>query len=56
MEIKPIFNSYIAKQLVKSGNRIIDIQPDKKHDGSVIFIFETSDKFWDDLKKLSHNI
>ena len=55
MNTKPIFNSYIAKQLVKSGNKIIDIQPDKNKDGSVFFIFETSEKFWNDLKKISHN-
>ncbi len=53
MDGKAIFNSYIAKLLLLNGNRIIDIQPDKKRDNAVIFYFEMTDKLIEDLKKLS---
>lgn len=56
MANKPIFNSYIAKQLIKSGNRVVDIQPDKYNSNSIIFYFEVTDKFKNDLSILSHNI
>lgn len=29
MDVKPIFNSYIAKQLLLKGSKIVDLQPDK---------------------------
>lgn len=55
MANKAIFNSYIAKQLIKSGNRVVDIQPDKCNSNSIIFYFEITDKFKNDLSNLSHN-
>lgn len=55
MDAKPIFNSYIAKQLVLKGNRIIDLQPDKKRINAVIFYFEKTNKLIDDLRGLSNN-
>lgn len=55
MEVKPIFNGYIAKQLVKKGNRIVDLQPDKKRQDATVFYFEVTDKFTSDLMELSHN-
>lgn len=53
MDGKAIFNSYIAKQLLLKGNKIIDLQPDKRKYGSVIFYFEETSKLFDDLEKLS---
>ena len=55
METKPIFNGYTAKQLVKRGNRIVDLQPDKKMRDATVFYFEVTEKFINDLKELSHN-
>lgn len=54
MESKPIFNSYIAKQLVKMGHAIIDLQPDKKNKNATIFYFNATENFYKDLNKLSH--
>lgn len=54
METKPIFNSYIAKQLLNKGNHIVDIQPDKMRRNAVVFYFEITDKLREDLKKISH--
>jgi len=55
METKPIFNGYTAKQLVRKGNKIVDLQPDKNRRGATIFYFEVTEKFINDLKELSHN-
>lgn len=55
METKPIFNGYTAKQLVRKGNKIVDLQPDKNRKGATIFYFEVTEKFINDLKELSHN-
>ena len=49
---KPIFNSFLAKQLVLRGNVIIDIQPNKRIENSVIFYFKDDEKFYRDLEIL----
>lgn len=41
METKPIFNGFIAKQLLIRGHKIVDLQPDRKRRGSTIFYFES---------------
>lgn len=56
MEAKPIFNSYIAKQLVLMGNKIVDLQPDKKRKGSIIFYFEKTQKLIDDFYSVNKKI
>lgn len=55
MQSKPIFNSYIAKQLIRMGNRVVDIQPDKKNENGIILFFEINEKFNNDLTLLSHD-
>ena len=55
MKSKPIFNSFIAKQLIRMGNKVVDLQPDKKNENGVILFFEVTSKFNEDLKSLSHN-
>jgi len=46
---KSIFNPYIARNLLKLGNQIIDIKPDKQCVDKTIFIFEQTEKFENDL-------
>ena len=46
---KSIFSPYIARNLLRLGNPIIDIKPDKKKEGHTIFIFEITEKFKRDL-------
>lgn len=53
MKSKPIFNSYMAKLLLKRGNVIVDIQPDKNRVNAIIFYFEETEKFINDLSELS---
>lgn len=53
MKSKPIFNSYMAKLLLKRGNVIVDLQPDKNRVNATIFYFEETEKFKDDLSELS---
>lgn len=50
---KPIFNSYIAKQLVKRGHRIVDLQPNNRMANATIFYFKNTDEFIKDLKDLT---
>jgi hypothetical protein len=52
MEYKTIFKSYLARQLLKMGNPIADIKPDREREGRTIFIFETTEKFKNDLSTL----
>lgn len=52
---KPIFNSYIAKQLLKLGNKIVDLGPDKNNNLSVIFYFEKTEKLLEDLEFITNN-
>ena len=52
MECKIIFKTYIARRLLKMGNPIIDIKPDKQHEGKTIFVFEITEKFNDDLASI----
>ena len=49
---KLIFKSYLARQLLKLGNPIIDIKPDKTREGRTIFVFQTTEKFNKDLSTL----
>jgi len=48
---KIIFKSYIARRLLKSGCRIVDIKPDKNDPDKkrTIFVFEDNEKFQKDL-------
>jgi len=49
MECKLISKSYFARQLLKLGNPIVDIKPDKEREGRTIFAFEVTEKFMNDL-------
>jgi hypothetical protein len=51
--VKPIFNSFLAKQLLKKGNKIVDLQKNKELKNATIFYFEVNDKFTQDLKELT---
>jgi hypothetical protein len=39
---KPIFNSFLAKQLVLKGHRIIDLQKNHKIANATVFFFEVA--------------
>lgn len=49
MEKKYIYNSYLAKRLLNLGNPIIDLVKDLKSEGRIVFVFENTPKFKDDL-------
>lgn len=53
MANKPIFNSFVAKQLLKRGNPIVDLGPDKKNHLAVIFYFEETEKLLKDLEAIT---
>lgn len=52
MQCKIIFKLYLARRLLKMGNPIVDIKPDKNKEGRTIFVFETNEKFQQDLSTL----
>lgn len=47
---KSIFTPGVARNLLKLGNPIIDIKPDKNNNDKTIFIFEETEKLISDLK------
>ena len=49
---QPIFKIYIAQQLLKSGNPIVDIQKDKHDCKRTVFFFDKTQKFYQDWKYL----
>lgn len=53
MNTKLIFNSFLAKQLIKRGHKIIDLRKDYKKENTVIYVFEETEDFIKDLKELT---
>lgn len=48
-EYKEIFTPYVARRLLRMGNPIVDIKPDKNNRDKTIFVFEVTDKFKNDI-------
>ena len=46
---KSIFTAGVARNLLKLGNPIYDIKPDKNNKNKTIFIFEETKKFMNDM-------
>ena len=46
---KSIFTPFVARDLLKMGNPIIDIKPYKEDRNKTIFIFENTEKLQKDL-------
>ena len=53
MKTKPIFNGFLAKQLLHRGNPIVDLQKNHKVKNATVFYFEETEKFINDLKELT---
>lgn len=52
---KEIFTPYVARRLLRMGNPIIDIKPDKNNRDKTIFIFEITNKFNVDIVEASQH-
>lgn len=52
-EAKSIFNPRTARALIKMGNVVIDIKPDKTNRDKTIFVFRNDEKFRKDLSAYS---
>ena len=50
MKCKSIFTPYVARRLLKMGNQIVDIKPDKKNKDRTIFVFEATEKLKADME------
>ena len=53
IKTKPIFNSFLAKQLLHCGNPIVDLQKNHKLKNATVFFFEETEKFIQDLNQLT---
>ena len=53
IKLKPIFNGFLAKQLLHRGNPIVDLQKNHKLKNASVFYFEETKKFIQDLKELT---
>ena len=51
MKNKPIFNSFIAKQLLNKGHNIVDLQPNKTIKNAIVFYFEETNQLIKDLQE-----
>lgn len=55
MTHKSIFTAGVARYLLRLGNPIYDIKPDKKNRDKTIFIFEETDKFKQDMASVERH-
>lgn len=46
---KLIFQPYVARNLLRMGNPIVDIRPDREKQRNTVFVFEINEKFITDL-------
>lgn len=46
---KEIFTPYVARRLLRMGNPIVDIKPDKTNRDKTIFVFEITEQFNKDI-------
>ena len=51
-EYKCIFKPFVARKLLKEGNPIADIKPDRNNPIRTIFVFEKTEKLDKDLTTL----
>ena len=55
MTYKSIFTAGVARHLLKLGNPIYDIKPDKGNKDKTIFIFEETEKFMNDMASVKNH-
>lgn len=53
VKCKSIFVPGVARRLLKMGNPIYDIKPLKENPDASIFLFEQTEKFWNDLATIT---
>ncbi len=51
-ENKIVFLSSVARHLLKLGNTIVDIKPDKTNKERTVFVFRNDEKFKHDLAEV----
>ena len=52
---KCIFTPFVARNLLRMGNPIIDIKPDKSNKDKTIFVFEDTNKLKEDMVKATQH-
>ena len=55
MNTKCIFTPFVARNLLKMGNPIVDIKPDKNNKDKTIFVFENTEKLKKDMVKATRH-
>lgn len=48
-QYKEIFTPYVARRLIRMGNPIYDIKPQKEDRNKTIFVFEVTEKLQKDM-------
>lgn len=56
LDSKIVFRAYIARRLLKMGNTIVDIKPDRNNALRTLFVFENTQKFKDDFATVLNDI
>lgn len=56
LDSKIVFRAYIARRLLKMGNTIVDIKPDRNNALRTLFVFENTQKFRDDFATVLNDI
>ena len=52
---KCIFTPFVARGLLRMGNPIVDIKPDKNNKDKTIFVFEDTNKLKEDMVKATQH-
>ncbi len=53
VKYKSVFKPGVARRLLHMGYQIHDIKPKKENPDATIFLFESTDKFLADFKKIT---
>jgi len=54
-DVRLVFTSKLARQLLKDGHQIVDIKPSKENKDRTVFAFKNSEKLETLLKNLPSN-
>ncbi len=55
-ESKVIFKNYISRRLIKMGNQVVDIKPDREDPKRTLCVFKKDAKFDQDLNTVLNDL
>lgn len=54
MSKKRIFKKFLAIELISLGHRLVKVEKNKFNDNYLVYVFESSTNFYEDLCKLTN--